>query len=233
MLISRCTAAVVDTAALTLSFFAFPAHAGTFSYDSLSAFQAASSTMVQATFEGFTPVDTLIFAPIVEGTVTFTPGPTDYPNIPPNLVVASPSGSPSTYFGEPLTSNVLTVDGNENIDMTFSTPTTAVGWDSYTNKFADPTVSVYNTNNVLLAAFTLTQAPDTEGFFGVISTVPIGRINWLGVNGGIVNTGIDNIRTNSAPVPEFSTTVSFGLLLLLGLGGLACRAYHRKAQSDA
>jgi hypothetical protein len=37
--------------------------------------------------------------------------------------------------------------------------------------------------------------------------------------------------TNSSPVPEASTTISFGLLLCLGLGGLAIRARRRKAQS--
>lgn len=204
----------------TGGFAGFPAHAGTKSYNSLAAFQAVSNTTVQATFENFTPVNTIYTSPITEGTVTFMSGPITDSS--PNLYVYTPNASSEQHdWGEPLASNVLTEEGNENINMTFSVPTTAVGWDSYTNRFADPTVSVYDTNNILIGMFTLTQASDTQGFFGVISTVPIGRINWLAVNGGTQNTGIDNIRTGAAPVPEASSTVSFGLLLLLGLGGIA------------
>ena len=229
MLSSRHSA-VLGGAALLLGFIAPPAHAGTNSYNSLAAFQAVSNTTVQATFENFTPVNTIYTSPITEGTVTFTSGPITDSS--PNLYVYTPNASSEQHdWGEPLASNVLTENGNENINMTFSVPTTAVGWDSYTNRSADPTVSVYDTNSILIGMFTLTQASDTQGFFGVISTVPIGRINWLAVNGGTQNTGIDNIRTGaSAPpaVPETSSVVSLGLLLLLGVGAAAI-SRRRKA----
>ena len=202
----------------TGGFAVLPARAGTNSYSSLAAFQAVSNTTVQATFENFMPLNTNYYSPITEGAVTFTSGPISTQS--PNLIVITPNVGTSV-FGEPLASNVLTESGNENINMTFSTPMTAVGWDAYTNRFADPTVSVYDTNNVLLAAFTLTQAPDTLGFFGVISTSPIGRINWLAVSGELEDTGIDNIRSSPAPVPEASSFVSLGLLLVLGMGGIA------------
>ena len=221
MLSSRHSA-VLGGAALLLGFIAPPAHAGTNSYNSFAAFQAASATTVQATFENFKPVDTNYFGPITEGAVTFTAS---------NLYVATPHGPAAKDSGVALASNVLTETGNEDITMTFSGPTTAVGWDSYTNYSTAPTVRVYDTNNVLLATFPLTQAPDTLGFFGVISSTPIGRINWLAVDGAIQDTAIDNIRTGaSAPpaVPETSSVVSLGLLLLLGVGAAAI-SRRRKA----
>ena len=220
MLSSRHSA-VLGGAALLLGFIAPPAQAGTNGYTSLAAFQAASTTTMQATFENFTPVDSNYYKPITEGAVTFTAG---------SLYVMPPGAAGrATQFGLALTSNVLTESGNEDITMSFSGPTTAVGWDSYTNYSTAPTVSVYDTNNMLLATFPMTQAPDTLGFFGVISSTPIGRINWLAVNGGAENTGLDNIRTNTgAPVPEASSVASLGLLLLLGLGGIAV-SRRRKA----
>ena len=148
-----------------------------------------------------------------------------------NLYVATPHGPAAKDSGIVRASNVLTETGNEDITMTFSGSTTAVGWDCYTNFSTAPTVRVYDTNNVLLATFPLTQAPDTLGFFGIISSTPIGRINWLAVDGGIQDTAIDNIRTGaSAPpaVPETSSVVSLGLLLLLGVGGAAI-SRRRKA----
>lgn len=39
--------------------------------------------------------------------------------------------------------------------------------------------------------------------------------------------------STNAPVPEASTTVSLGLLLALGLGGLAVAAERKKANSQA
>ena len=153
LIFRRPTAILIGFAAAALSAAALPAQAGVTGYTTLPAFQAASTTTVQATFEKFTPVNTLYFSPITEGFVTFKSGPISDSS--PNLYIYTPSANVSSGqhdWGQPLSSNVLTENGNENINMTFSAPTTAVGWDSYTNSFADPTVTVYDTNNVLIAS---------------------------------------------------------------------------------
>ena len=75
----------------TGGFAGFPAHAGTKSYNSLAAFQAVSNTTVQATFENFTPVNTIYTSPITEGTVTFMSGPITDSS--PNLYVYTPNAS--------------------------------------------------------------------------------------------------------------------------------------------
>ena len=49
---------------------------------------------------------------------------------------------------------------------------------------------------------------------------------WYG-NTGQFNVGVTDL--NSAPVPEASTTISFGLLLALGLGGLVVAGRRRRA----
>lgn len=163
-------------------------------YDNLASFQAASSTNVAVTFEGFAPADQNIGIPpnppITLGGVSFTPlAPA------PNLVVATPG---AVYpFTVPRSSNVLTVSGNENIDMDFAAPPTAVGFDTYLNPYDPPVVAVYDTNGNLIATHTLTQAASTVGFIGITSSVPIGKVNWLADRGGLVNTAVDNVRVGT------------------------------------
>ena len=193
-------------------------------YDSLSAFQTASNTAVVVTFNAFTPKDTNVFIPpdppYTEGGIAFLP--IDSLPATPNLYVAAPGGACSGCFGVPLTQNVLTSSGNEHIDMTFASPPTAVGWDTYTNSFAPPVVTVYDASDNLLGTFTLTQAPRTLGFFGITSTIPIGRIDWLATLGGVEDTGLAQFRVGSlATVPEpgllalLTGTAGFGAILLL------------------
>jgi hypothetical protein len=97
-----------------------------------------------------------------------------------------------------LASNVLTASGNEHIDITFSTAPTAVGFDTYTNKFDPPVVSVYDTAGQLRAQYVLIQAPECLGFLGTISNIPIGKVNWLATRGGEQDTGIANVRVGDA-----------------------------------
>jgi hypothetical protein len=170
-------------------------------YDDQVNFEANSSTTVVVTFSGFTPLDDPIDippeAPITINGITFTPiEPTDA-KCGPNLYVAEPGGIAATNdFPVPLESNVLTESGNENIDITFSTAPTAVGFDTYTNSFDPPVVSVYNTAGNLRAQYVLSQDPDTIGFLGIVSNFPIGKVNWLATRGGEQghDTGIANVR---------------------------------------
>jgi hypothetical protein len=169
-------------------------------YDDQMTFDANSSTSVTVTFDPFTPTDVPISippeSPITLGGITFTP--VDSLPAEPNLFVAIPGGLAAGFFAVPLASNVLTASGNENIDITFSTGPTAVGFDTYTNKFDPPVVSVYDTVGKLRAQYVLIQAPESLGFLGIVSNIPIGKVNWLATDGGIQDTGIANVRVGDA-----------------------------------
>jgi hypothetical protein len=168
-------------------------------YDDKVTFDANSSTSISITFDPFTPTDENIFippeAPITLGGITFTP--LDLLTAPPNLFVATPSGIAAPDFAVPLESNVLTVSGNENIDITFSTASTAVGFDTYTNMFDPPVVSVYDTEGQLRATY-LILPRESFGFLGIVSNFPIGKVNWLATRGGEQDTGIANVKVGDA-----------------------------------
>ena len=189
---------------LTLGVLAQPANAQIVFYDNAATFEAASTSSVAATFYGFTPVNVDIpippNPPISLGGVTFTPGNVG-PGENPNLFVATPTATAGVMFSVPRANNVLTCSGNENIDMAFSTGPTAVGFDTYLNPFTPPTVSVYDVHGNLLATHVLTQPPSTKGFLGIISAVPIGKVNWSADDridtGHGVDTGIDNVRAGA------------------------------------
>ncbi len=78
----------------------------------------------------------------------------------------------------------------------------------------------------LLGTFSQT-APITSGTGTITGTLLDGES--INARYGVDQGGL--IEFNSAPVPEASSVVSFGLLLTLGLGGLAMSARRRKAQS--
>ncbi len=65
---------------------------------------------------------------------------------------------------------------------------------------------------------------NTSAFAGFVSSTPITSLTFTGQS---QNIAIGNI--SYGPVPEASTTVSFGLLLALGLGGALVAARKKKA----
>jgi hypothetical protein len=191
------TATLSLTAAL-LSLPARPVAAAVTFYGDQASFEAVSTTAIAAGFEAFAPTEATILipphAPIVEGDVTFTPLDTGSPRLP-NLYVAIPGGgAEQAYFHVKLESNVLTVSGNENIDLTFSSAPTAVGLDTYTNSYDAAIVTVFDTSGRLIGRHILSQPPDTHGFLGITSNVAIGKINWQADRGGVINSAIDTVR---------------------------------------
>ena len=193
---------------------ASPAMAAVTFYDSLASFQALTSTTLEATFEGINHEGT-ISNPYTEGRVTFSD--------PKNLYNARPGGPADVNdFDAHPTSNVLTVSGNEDITMTFSGPApTAIGFDSLSNRFGAPVVTVFDTANVLIGTYVLTQGPSTIGFVGITSDVGIGSVHWLGDHGEVKDTAIDNVRVGEVPEPETYA------LMLAGLGLVAFFAKRR------
>jgi hypothetical protein len=114
-----------------------------------------------------------------------------------------------------VTSNVLTVGGNEDITMTFAGPaSTAVGFTSLTHRFDAPVVTVFDVASALIGPYVLTQAPGAVGFVGITSAVGIGSVRWLADRGGIKDTAIDKVYVGASAVPEPAT---YGLML----GGIA------------
>src|SRR5438093_13172035 len=101
-------------------------------YNDLAAFQAASTTTIQATFDSLPPA-TGIPSPLIQGSVVLNvlPGARPFQVEPPGDDLVSLA---------PHTSNVLAQNGNEDLDMPFSDlPPTAVGFATYTNS-SGPTV---------------------------------------------------------------------------------------------
>jgi hypothetical protein len=135
-------------------------------FTDLASFQAAApSATVKSTFEGFSTGEV---GDITDGGLSF----------------ANNGGGP-LYILDPSTggtspapqSKILTANGNERFDITFGATTpTAVGFQTYTNSFAPPVVSFFNAANAQIGSVTLSQGPDTLGFLGVTSTVPIARV---------------------------------------------------------
>ena len=185
-------------------------------YDNLTAFQSASTTQLAVTFDPFSPTNTNLSSTLIFNGITFT-------SLDPiGLFVGSASNG---LFGVPNTSNVLTSSGNEHIDITLPSAAVAVGFDTYTNfSTTEPIFSVYDTANSLIGTYTLTQPADTLGFVGVTSDIPIGKVDWLGNQGEIQNTGIDNLRIgNASPVPEPGSIALLVTSVLTGAGFLARR----------
>lgn len=190
-------------------------------YNSAAAFNAVATTTLRADFEGFNrAADTPgISNPYTEGGVTFSN--------PSNLYVAARTGA-AVAVGDiefPITSNVLTVSGNEDILMSFGgLAARAMGFDSFTNRFGAPVVSVFDLSDVLIGSTVLTQGPNSAGFVGISADVVIGSVRWLATSGGIKDTAIDNIRVGSNAIPEPSTLA----LLLCSLAALRVAPRRRE-----
>jgi len=213
-------------ATLCLTIIAARSQAAVIVYSDLPTFQAATNTTVVANFNAFTPKNADVYippnAPYIEGGITFSP--VDSLPFAPNLYVETPGTPATTDLAVPNTENVLTASGNEHLDFTFAASPTAVGFDTFTNGSTPPVITIYDTSNDVVATINLSQAPDSQGFFGVTSTVPIGKMDWLATNGQVVDTGVADFRVGTA-VPEPAS------LALFGLGAARLLARRRRGAS--
>jgi hypothetical protein len=118
---------------------------------------------------------------------------------------------PYTNFGVPVPdATVLTATGAEDftVAMTLVGPITAVGFDTYLNRYGPATIQVENSDGWTTTS--LSHDYTTVGFFGVTSDSPITTIRWTTTGGEVVNTGIDNVQIGVVPAP--------GALLLGSIG---------------
>jgi hypothetical protein len=191
------------------------------------------SLPVYDNFDGVSPKDAPLVS-ILSGGITYAPvtGCGDSTVCPGNVWV---TGFPYSNFG--ITGNtvgaILTATGNEYFTMTPSFTIRSLGFDVYTNNEVGNPKSVFGgAADVIVTVLTssgntvlnLPAPSDNFGFLGIVSDDPILMVTWQADKGGIVNTGIDNVRlSEQTVVPEPAT------LLLLGSGitGLALRRRRR------
>ncbi len=211
-----CTNATNATAA-TLTYFT-----------NLSLFNAVSSTSVIEDFEAFTPKGTSLHSFTSNGN-TYTALEGSYTQAHGLDVNVTPPGY--TNFGVPITtSSVLTSDGNEDFRVDFGTPKAALGFDTYSNTYGPPTIQIFGSGG-LLGTYSVVQDSTKVGFFGVVASEPITSIRWTGVNGGVINTGIDNIRTGVATAtPTTSVPEPFTIIGTL-VGGTAAFRMRKKLKA--
>jgi hypothetical protein len=130
-----------------------------------------------------------------------------------------------------VTQNIATTIG-ASYSLAFS-----LGADQSSSIYSGP-VSAMASAGGTSQAFTFAPAANSTGnvwqafglnFTATSSSTPITIIGTQTAGGQFI--GLDNVSVtqNPAAVPEASTTVSFGLLLMLGLGGMTVAAKRRKS----
>ncbi len=75
-----------------------------------------------------------------------------------------------------------------------------------------------------------------QAFTGFTGFTNLTSLSFAPVDPSVTNFGppnYDNVMLNTSPVPEASTTVSFGLLLALGMGGMIFAAKRKKSSAAA
>lgn len=120
------------------------------------------------------------------------------------------------FFGPGTVSHVLTDNREDHWRMDFSSPSRAVGFDTFLNFNALANIQIFDTGNTLIDSVVHTHAASVVGFFGVLADQDIGAITWQTAGGNVQNTGITNIVQGAAvPAPGALALVGLGLL---GLG---------------
>jgi hypothetical protein len=179
-----------------------------------AAFAADTIISIVETFDAVTPKDTALASFVSQG-VTYAPA---LPGG--NMWV---TGIAYNNFGVPVPAgaSVLTATGNEDfmVGMTFVSPVTAVGFDTYLNGLGPVTIQIHNNDG--WTSTNPSHPSNVIGFFGVTSTTPIDTIRWTAIGGQTINTGIDNVQIGVVPVPA---AVLLGMLGL-GAAGLKLRKF--------
>lgn len=182
-------------------------------------FNLTAKTNLIETFDDLFPTDTTISSPLVRGIAT-------YSSLYRNLVV---TGANTTYdnFGSvlnPFKGSVLTANGPENINVTFSSQLYAVGFDAYLNGLGNTTINVYQDSTLLQTLDLSNINGGGKVFVGIVSDTSFNVFQWASTGGGVKNSAIDSIRVAAIPEP------SSYALILLGLGAIACLSLRRRFQ---
>ena len=172
-----------------------PLRAAVTVYTSLASFQAAApSAALLATFESRAtgPVGTF-----TEGGLTFSS--------PLSMYIISPAVTGTT--NPPPPSKMLSASGRESFFASLSSGVTySLGLTILTNRFGPHTLKLYDGGNAVFYTYLTTQAPNTVGFVGFVSTTPISKMHWASDRGETENTALDNFY--AAPEDPTPTTTS-------------------------
>lgn len=197
------TAFELSLAVLLLVPAATPSHCAISVYTSQSSFLAAAppGTVLVANFETRPTGPQLAF---LEGGLAFS---SLLAHVGGNLYVIAPADPGGT---NPLpTTKMLSAAGTEDIQIVVNSGwTSAFGFTLLTNQFAPGTVTLFDESGAVLATYQPTQAPNTVGFVGFVSTGPerIARVRWVSVNGNNQNTALDNFHTENVSITPARST---------------------------
>lgn len=145
-----------------------------------------------------------------------------------NIIIV---GDGVTNFGMTgaIGSQVLTGNGEDDFSFVLDVPVQALGFNTYLNTYCPAEIKIYGQSG-LLGTYTQDHNVEEVGFFGVVSSESISKVEWRTDGGAIQNAGIDNLITATAvsAVPEPSTYA----LMLGGLGLVGFMARRRKQRVE-
>jgi len=160
------------------------AHAYVTWYGSLAGWQEATDDdVVAVTFsEPLWPLNQALAGTWTTGGIAITGlAGTPFPNI---WVSTAPS---PMGMGNWMVSN-----GDENIDIVPLASPTALALNAASNQFGPATIRVFDTSDNEIGLLQIPIA--TNRFVGIVSVVPIGKLNFSSVQGAVTDTGFDTIR---------------------------------------
>lgn len=207
---------------MLLASLAVPVQAASF-YTDLASFQAAnpSATLIED-FESVSggQLDTALPS-LTRSSGTYA----GIAGVPfPNVFVSSPGYTNFGAGNNPTTSKILTANGDESFNVLLAAPTTAIGMNLFLNDLGDAEVSYYDLADAWLGSITYSAATDNFQFTGFRADPGqlIARFTFVSTNGGILNTGIDNIY--AAPLQGVPEPAAWAMMLAgFGLVGTAIR----------
>lgn len=231
----RCTRTVSPLLGLatlsTLGLAPLAAQAQITEYTNAAAYATAAGSQTTIDFEGIAPIgkDLNVTGGLTLSGVTFT-----VPQLGEFLYVVDDRSDIGYHIDG---HGSLAPQGGTNPSLTAALPrgTTSVGTDIAGTFGPTDLLVTLSTGDTFLFSARDASADQSFSFLGfTAATGEISSITYA-IGSNRIGATFDDFRYGSAssnPVPEASTTASFGLLLALGLGGLVLRARKRKmAQS--
>jgi hypothetical protein len=131
----------------------------------------------------------------------------------PNVFVTSPGYNNYGAGLNPTTSSILAANGDEHFRIDFAAPVFAVGVDVYLNGLGPATIAFFNGGD-LLGSFSWIEGPAALRFVGIGQVGAITSMSFISTNGGVLNTGLDNLSVVAVPEPGTYALMAAGLFAL-------------------